>query len=554
MRTPSSAVGRAAAPTHEIMPSTSRLLTIALIALAGPAIAQRKIEMDKVFKDKNWGYQIQPIKGWNSLPPDQEERAAVGRWKLSLDEFEKRGDYEALSSGRFCELTILRKAVVVETPTGEAKPEPSPADAATNERIRQALGVKGESKSIDEWIENTWKGASKRWLRAPLKGGKMQGDLIEFGSGSEHVTIGVFRHLGTEWAVVYKCFEESYKKTWKDWYLKSIQSFQVTANVNPEVADATRVDPNKLKGEEKRAALKASVAGKPGWFTVDTKYYVFISNAEKAFIEKLAKDLETVREKVYVPMFKPRNQEIPLNPVRVFATESEYHQFGGPGGSAGYFSPTKGELVLYQKFDDMSANKSKGDCRSVMFHEGFHQYVHFAVGDVSPHSWFNEGHGDYFAGLQVAGGQVQGVKVFDWRVRYLKDHMREGKDLIPLRSLLRYEQSEYYSNAGLKYSQGWATIYFLREVSKNKAHKQALETYFGYLADNVTAFRAKKKAEDDDKPRGDTSIPGIPGLRMVDFEDQAKVAEILSQAVDKAFTGVDLEALDKELREWVEKL
>jgi hypothetical protein len=59
------------------------LSVLAFLALAGPAISQRKVEMDKVFKDKNWGYQIQPIKGWNSMPPDQEERAAVARWTNS---------------------------------------------------------------------------------------------------------------------------------------------------------------------------------------------------------------------------------------------------------------------------------------------------------------------------------------------------------------------------------------------------------------------------------------------------------------------------------------
>ena len=246
-------------------------------------------------------------------------------------------------------------------------------------------------------------------------------------------------------------------------------------------------------------------------------------------------------------LFRSRNEKIPLNPVRVFATQSEYHQFGGPGSSAGYFSPAKGELVLFQKFEEQSAKSSRDDCRSVMFHEGFHQYVHYAIGDVSPHSWFNEGHGDYFAGLSVSGGQIGKTQVFDWRVKYLKDHMRGGNDLVPLRSLLRYEQREYYSNPGLKYSQGWALIYFLREVCKDKAAKQALETYFNYLAENVTAFRSKNKDDDGGV------IPGT-NYRVYSFENEAKVQEILSQAVDKAFASVDLEALDKDLRAWIDKL
>jgi hypothetical protein len=188
-----------------------------------------------------------------------------------------------------------------------------------------------------------------------------------------------------------------------------------------------------------------------------------------------------------------------------------------------------------------------------MFHEGFHQYVHNAIGDVSPHSWFNEGHGDYFAGLSVAGGAIK-VSPFSWRVSFLKDHLRAKNDLIPVRTLIRMPQREYYSNAGLKYSEGWALIYFLRSVTHNPRYKQILDTYFTYLADNVEAFRAKqkeKKGGDEGKPE---PVPGIPGLRIVNFEDEAKVEKILSEAVDKAFEGIDLEALDKEFHAWVEKL
>ncbi len=540
------------------MPSVHTLPLVAslLALLAAPGLAQRKVELDKEYKDKSWGYQIRTIKDWNSMPPDQEDRLTVGRWKMSLDELEKRGDYQAARAGAYCELKVVRVVVKVETPRDASGDKAKPATPEKPEKpdqleeLRRRLGAgpdASNAKNIDEWINSTFPEADKRWIRTPMKGARMPGELIEFGKDASNVTIGVFKGSGVEWAVVYTSFEENYRKTWRDIYLKSLQSFSATGNANANVADASRTDPNKLEGEEKRAALKASVAGKPGWFTVDTKYYVFISNADRGFVEKLARELEIVRDKVYVPNFKPRNTKQPLNPVRIFATQSEYHQFGGPGSSAGYFSPGTGELVLFQKFDDMSATKSKDDCRSVMFHEGFHQYVHFAIGDVSPHSWFNEGHGDYFAGLTIAGNTVGKAQVFDWRVDHLKQHMQQGKDLIPLRSLLRYEQREYYNNAGLKYSQGWALIYYLREVTKDKALRQALDTYFNYLADNVTAFRATKKEGEEDKPTD-------PRLRMIDFEDATKVKEILSQAVDKAFAGINLEEVDKSFREWVKSL
>jgi len=529
-----------------VNPFPFRLLAAACALLAvTPAFAQKKVELDKEQKIKDWGYQIRTIKGWNSMAIDADERLTVGRWKLNLDEFRQRGDYESYQSGSFCEMRVIRIQPKVETPAGAG----SGGGEATS---RSGWDKRMNPKSVEDWILGNYDGADKRWTREPLKKSKVPGELIEFGAGANAIAVGYFRNLGVEWAVVYEAFEENYRKTWRDIYIASICTFLVTENVDPDVAAAAKKDPNQLKGEEKRAALKASIAGTPGWYSIDTKYYVILSNSkQRSFVEGLAKELETVREKVYTKMFPARNKEIPLSPVRVLDTQSEYHQYGGPGGSAGYFSPQSGELVLFTKFEEVTKMNSLSYCRSVMFHEGFHQYIHFAVGDVSPHSWFNEGHGDYFAGIAIAGSSIK-FNTFDWRVDYLKDHLRGERDLIPCRTLVRLPQSEYYTNAGLKYSQGWALIYYLRNVSKKKEHKQALDTYFTYLADNVQAFRAKKGEKEGD-PGKPEPVPGIPGIRIIDFEDRAKVEQILSEAVDKAFATVNFEELDRDLRAWVEK-
>lgn len=535
-------------PAHR---TATRILAAALSLFAvAPAFAQRKVELDKEQKIKQWGYQIRTIKGWNSMSIDAEERFAVNRWKLNLDEFKQRGDYEAVQTGELCELRIVRIQPKVETPSGGA---PAEASSEKESSFSSQIRKRTNPKSVEEWIEGQWEDASKRWVRTPLKKSEMPGELIEFGHGAGTITIGYFRNLGVEWAVVYEACEVNYKKTWRDTYLQSIASFKVTENVDPDVAAAARKDPNKLKGEEKREALKASIAGTPGWYSIDTKYYVILSNSKnRTFVEGLAKELEVVREKVYTKLFPARNTEQPLSPVRILDTESEYYQYGGPGGSAGYFSSQSGELVLFTKFEDTTKKNSLAYCRSVMFHEGFHQYIHFAVGDVSPHSWFNEGHGDYFAGITVQGSTIK-TNPFDWRVDYLKNYLRGGRDLIPCRTLVRMPQREYYTNAGLKYSQGWALIYFLRNVSKDKTHKTVLDTYFTYLADNIQAFRAKKDEKKGD-PGNPEPVPGIPGIRVIDFEDAEKVEKILSEAVDKAFANIDFEALDKDLRAWIEKL
>ena len=34
-------------------------------------------------------------------------------------------------------------------------------------------------------------------------------------------------------------------------------------------------------------------------------------------------------------------------------------------------------------------------------HETFHQFIFYFYGSLSPHSWYNEGQGDYFAGAKM---------------------------------------------------------------------------------------------------------------------------------------------------------
>lgn len=528
------------------------LATAALIALSTAGAAQRKIEFDKVQKIKDWGYSIKTLKGWEAIAIKPEEKFVVGHWKLNTDEMRQRGLYEEYQAGSYCDLAVFRLAPQVVT--GKPKTEEElKKEKEEKERIRLSpeLERRLNPKSFEDLLMGSFKDCDKRWVRKPFKAGKLEGELIEFGAGDEAYAIGYFKRDGVEWGVCYTSFEETYRKTYRDWYLKSLETFSLFTPENTDTIAAARKDPTKLKGEEKREALKASIAGTPGWYAIDSKHYVFLSNStNRAFLQAIAKDLELVREKVYVKMFAPRNKEESLSPVRVMDTESDYYKYGGPRGSAGYFNPGSGELVLFTKFEDVTKSNSLAYCRSVMFHEAFHQYIHFAVGDVSPHSWFNEGHGDFFAGIDVKGTTVR-FAPFDWRVDYLKEHLRGNRDLIPLRQLVRLPQSEYYTNAGLKYSQGWAFVYYLRNVSRDKREQAILDTYFNYLADNIEAFRAKKKEEAD---TGGESIPGIPGIHRIDFEDAEKVEKILSAAVDKAFDGINFEALDRDFRAWVEKL
>jgi hypothetical protein len=156
----------------------------------------------------------------------------------------------------------------------------------------------------------------------------------------------------------------------------------------------------------------------------------------------------------------------------------------------------------------------------VLNHEAFHQYIFYFYGNISPHSWYNEGSGDFYSGYQYKNKRFH-LERFDWRTGTIQEAIREEKH-IPLKDFVRLTQPEYYGNnkwgvgGGQNYAQGWSFIYFLRTGKKggaqdwNEAWDSILEKYLRVLAMS-----------------GD-----------------------LDQAVTEAFQGVDFEALERSWKEY----
>jgi hypothetical protein len=321
----------------------------------------------------------------------------------------------------------------------------------------------------------------------------------------------------------------------------------------------------------KRHDLELEVAKNPGWALYETPNYFVISakNDDKQFIQELLERLEAIREvyeATYPPPLaaelralakareaaeaekekkdKPEGEPVPegepedapapesdefrtraeradpmelskCSVVRICKDRDHYHSYGGPGGSAGYWSSWHKELVLY----DDQAGGGRRNTWAVLNHEAFHQYIYYFFGELAPHSWYNEGTGDFFSGYQLEHKKFQ-LKTFDWRQRLIQTNIRAGK-FAPLKDLVRWTQSQYYGNNDLEldggdnYAQGWSFIYFLRTGKKsakgwNPAWDSILDVYLRALV------------ETDD----------------------------LDQAVDRAFAGVDWEELEKCWKEY----
>jgi len=133
----------------------------------------------------------------------------------------------------------------------------------------------------------------------------------------------------------------------------------------------------------------------------------------------------------------------------------------------------RGEIAMTTKKFGNQKGGGRGDTWAVLNHEGFHQYIFYFFGAISPHSWYNEGTGAYYSGYEWKTNRFV-LQKFQWRTGTITEAIREGTH-VPLDQFVRFSQREYYGtnklgvDGGQNYAQGWSLIYFLRTGKKNNA-------------------------------------------------------------------------------------
>lgn len=367
-------------------------------------------------------------------------------------------------------------------------------------------------------------------------------------------------HLEPHLDVTYLFAGPGRDKDWKEWetnFRRMAETFKrVPIEALPTKASRklTKLNvsgpPSPLK-DKKRAELQAVVATQPGWKLLESPNYFYLTNVDDMpFVEELMERMEAIR-KVYEKDYpqeksravrakrklttsegldpKPdaksgedeededRQPEVTLpgidptadpaevartSVVRVCSTRTEYNSYGGPGGTGGYWNWLTQELVF---FDDKQG-RGRDLTWLVLNHEAFHQFIFYFYGNISPHSWYNEGTGDFYSGFDYKGGKFV-MKEAQMRRDTIKPMLNEGR-YVPLKELVRYSQGQYYSNSkygttGFEhYAQGWALVWFLRTGKGkakgwNPAWEKILDTYLDVLGETGKQKKAVEAAFKD---------------------------------------------------------
>lgn len=285
-----------------------------------------------------------------------------------------------------------------------------------------------------------------------------------------------------------------------------------------------------------RAGVRASLVR--GWSAEDTPNYILIHNTkDQPLIRLIASELEAMRRE-YERLFPPSAPVTAVSAVRVCRDQDAYRQYGGPAGSGGYWNWVAKELVFYDYENvDGKANTGKANSRIVLYHEAFHQYIFYSCGELAPHSWYNEGTGDYFSGAQISGGKVARIGVNPWRIRTIQAAIEKDR-WVRWEKIVRYEQSEYYADAALCYAQGWSMIYFLRTSKVVERHPQWSQILPKYLDTLKSVWASELAALKASNLAADAREKGLAQVR-------ARTA-----AVEHAFAGIDYGPLEAAWRDF----
>jgi Protein of unknown function (DUF1570) len=494
---------------------------------------------------------------------------AQGGWKkekrpdLGL-EFERARDYEDIPLQPSEEYVVLSYAEKIPTDPKAKKPvrpEMSivwldrtpvrtsesggdalpPSDGGTEEAEEPEEPRAKRLESIESFIEARYKGwvlgapedakvrsgyKAREYTLLPRRGGGAAGWVFAYDNGKRTI------------AVVGTCYEKEIKEQTKIWRhtAERLDIFE------PEEKSSAKLElyyaRKPLKGIPHRIEVRMDMVR--GWKAEDTENYIVIYNTtDQPLVRRLLRDLELIR-KEYEKLFPAVNPIDAVSTVRVCKSKDEYHTYGGPPRSAGYWNFRDEELVFYDAEKvDKNHVADDSDTFIVLYHEAFHQYIHYSTGELPPHTWFNEGYGDYFSGAQIKDGKLRGIGPNPWRVHTIQGAIGRAEH-IPWREIIHFEQPQYYDEKIVHtcYAQGWSMVYFLEkseEVKKRPEWAKILPTYFDTLK-KAYAEELEKLPEDK---RANPGFRGGAGLAA------------RKRAAEAAFENVDLDEIEKAWAKFV---
>ena len=542
------------------LPSLALLVVIATVSL--PASAQApKVSRDYFLDEVDLGFKVAMPKDWEFIPPQPGETTRIGKLSPKFNKW--------LDLNRGTEQLWLDAHLVKFDRRETEDDQPFDYDEALDKMANSCYWTISDPQRIETKELKIDKVPSKEVLYS----GKLRG-------GTE-VYIYAMQYFLTEDLVVAYIFDApAEKKKWRKWKSSIQKICKTMRRVDlKELSTGEVKEGDSVYRSSKRAALIKQLHAQPGWELIETEnYFIVTSSEDREFVREVENRLEAIRD-IYEKLYPLKDAErirmkmanrmaeakrekakeraegedppeqrtsasgpTPLelsrcSVVRVCKSRGQYSEYGGPWGSAGYWNYRDEELVI---FDDQAVG-GRSNSWATLNHEAFHQDIFYFYGKLAPHSWYNEGTGDYFSGYQLKAGRFT-VKPFDWRVQTIRQAIK-SEDYVPMEDFFRYTKSDYYGEGiGTNYAQGWSLIYFLRTGKKkargwNAAWDSLLDDYLEALNNAWIEVQVASVVNEGAELSED-------GIVRFDFSGDSE-EEARSQAVEIAVANINWEEFEE---------
>jgi hypothetical protein len=471
-------------------------LLLAFLAglVVAPAATHAAAAMpSKKFVHEKHGFLVKLVRDWTRTPTQPGETLEVAKFKSKV---RGRGEFASVSIRRWGSVSDPGD----DDESGSARDPNRPAGVSDEqwEAYREQRRASGSAHSYFKSLLNQNRrrfgmpGLDKLPEPKSVKMGKVKGELYDIEMELEgpaarwtrnlYFCAGIAEKNGEQYLVLFTAPSTQIRK-YRRSFQASIKSFrfadEVKASLQPKEVeeedfpvDADYVD------QEKRNRIKRELID--SWSFIDTPHYIVIYDCDKPLARTIAKRIERMRTQCFETWFEPIHAIKEVAVVRVCRDPATYHHYGGPPGTGGYWASGRDELV----FPDASRSKKADKITlGVLHHEGWHQYLHYALGGRASQISFNEGIAEFFFCAKTKGRKKMSIgNRHPMRHGTVKTAASTGK-LCPTGKFLRLTQREHYSNSQLHYSQGWAFFYWLLKGTRNEAYKQIPRKIYRNLAE-----------------------------------------------------------------------
>lgn len=328
-------------------------------------------------------------------------------------------------------------------------------------KSREALGYRNwKGKWVTEDEYNQLARGLVKWKDKWVK----ESELDMYERGFEKDEDG--RWLRPEDAIRKREWEDAERQRAKEEAEKKAAEKEGRVVAKPEAKDPKKPDrPEEDKSWYDDNTAVCAFAAAPD---LESKYYNIKSNVKAEYVKRYGQMLDQyyVRFSKVFASFMPKGA-IPRSPISVYASQQEFMSATGMGRyTGGFYSTGDRRVTAYHgRFG------TNGDTRTVLAHEGTHQFEHIVLGSAAFGNapiWIIEGLAVFFESAYYDGKKVQIALVPYDRLENLK-RGAASNTLIPFHDLIRTAQAQF---TGYHYAHAWGLIYFLLYGEKDKKIRQ----------------------------------------------------------------------------------